>query len=650
MCGIAGAIGKFDSGLEKSVRAMNDAQIHRGPDDVGVWDSGTFAGGMGCVLGHRRLSIVDLSPLGHQPMVDSETGCTISYNGEIYNFLSLREELEAVGHQFASRCDTEVLLRAWIEWGEDCLERLEGMFAFALWDPRRKAIFLARDRMGIKPAYYAFADTGESSGTESFLFASELRALLATGRIERRLDPVAFRTFVQNGFVVGPNTIVAGIQQLPAGSVMRVGLDGRVEKLRRYWSLPEDASGSLETEAAVEEVCARLESAVAQRLVSDVPLGIFLSGGIDSSAVAALAQSSSDSPITTFNIRFDEARYDESVHAAAVAREIRSDHREVTLSEANFIDGLPDALASLDQPTFDAVNTYFVSRSVREAGLTVALAGTGGDELFGGYQSFRDLPRARRILRTFGFVPQRLREGAGDAFSWGFSGRGGSVPPQTRWGKLRDLISSDGSLLALYQTSSALFTKRFLDALIAHGDDTGMIAGLPSVRAAELAEQVRGSPDLHGVSQLELTLFLGERLLRDTDAASMAVSLEVRVPFVDHRLIEAVAALPEARRFQPIGKKALLRQLGTAGIDPKIFDRPKAGFELPFDVWCRNRLRTQVGETLLDADLCERVGLNPVEVGNLWAAFCDGRPGIYWSRIWALFVLMWWSREYDIGL
>jgi asparagine synthase (glutamine-hydrolysing) len=224
------------------------------------------------------------------------------------------------------------------------------------------------------------------------------------------------------------------------------------------------------------------------------------------------------------------------------------------------------------------------------------------------------------------------------------------VPPQTRWGKLADLVSTDGSLLALYQVSYALFTERFLDGLVEEDGGASLISGLPSEFAAELSDRASRAGDLHGVTQLELALFLGERLLRDTDVASMAVSLEVRVPLVDHRLIEAVSRLPESRRFEPIGRKALLRELGTKGIDPKVFDRPKAGFELPFDVWCRRRLRSEVQDTLLDPALCARVGLNPQAVASLWRAFCEDRPGIYWSRIWALYVLMWWSREHDIGI
>ncbi|MFK7897272.1 MAG: asparagine synthase (glutamine-hydrolyzing) [Myxococcota bacterium] len=650
MCGIAGAIGRMDGELEKSVRSMNDAQLHRGPDDTGLYSSQSNASGRGCVLGHRRLSIVDLSPLGHQPMVDEASGIALSYNGEIYNFKAIRDELIAEGFSFESTGDTEVLLKAWLAWGEDCVARLEGMFGFAVWDPHRESLFLARDRMGIKPVYYGFAESGAG---DSFYFASELRALLGTGAVGRRMDPVALGTYLRNGFVVGPNTIVAGVRQLPAGSLMRIDSEGRIASVRRYWSIPDagpQGSQGLSEAAAVEAVEARLKSAIEQRLVADVPLGIFLSGGVDSSAIAAMAQSTSESPITTFNISFDEARYDESPHAATVARTIGSDHREVKLSEETFIEGLPAALGSLDQPTFDAVNTFFVSRSVREAGLTVALAGTGGDELFGGYSSFKDLPKARRIMNALGLVPRGLRSGLGQAAVQGLLGRGAEVPPQTRWGKLADLISTDGSLLPLYQVSYALFTERFLESLIEQDGGASLVAGLPAEFAAELAERANRAPDLHGVSQLELALFLGERLLRDTDVASMAVSLEVRVPLVDHRLIEAVAGLPEHRRYEPIGRKALLRELGTRGIDPKVFDRPKAGFELPFDVWCRRRLRSEVEDTLLDPALCARVGLNAQSVAALWRAFCEDRPGIYWSRIWALYVLMWWSREYDIGL
>ena len=652
MCGIAGALGPVEAPLSARVERMGRAQAHRGPDDVGLWESAPSASSSGagrrCVLGHRRLSIVDLSPLGHQPMVDDATGVALCYNGEIYNFRDLRKELEGLGHRFVSQCDTEVLLRAWCEWREACLPRLVGMFAFAVWDPRDGALTLARDRLGIKPLYYTGGEAGAADG--GFYFASELRSLLAAGLTERRIDPVALEAFVHNGFVPGEETIVRGARSLPPGSWLRIPPAGTVRAPERYWALPARGAVGSEREA-VDAVEQALRRAVSKRLIADVPLGIFLSGGIDSSAVAALAQAASSDPITTLNVSFEEAAYDESPQAEAVARALGTDHRRLTLSEEAFAAGLDDALGSLDQPTFDAINSYFVSRAVREAGLTVALAGTGGDELFGGYTSFADLPRAKRVLSATGWIPPGWRRGVGSALVGLAAGRAGGVPPQTRWGKLADLVAAEPRILDLYQVSSALFTERFKQALLAERAPQGtVVAGLPRALASELAACVEGQPDLHAISTMELALFLGERLLRDTDAASMAVSLEVRVPFVDHELVEAVARLPLERRFEPLRRKQLLRELGTAGIDPAVFDRPKAGFELPLAVWCRRRLHGRVSQTLLDPVACRRVGLEPERVKLLWRAFEENRPGIYWSRIWALFVLLTWSAQHDVSI
>jgi asparagine synthase (glutamine-hydrolysing) len=645
MCGIAGSIGFFDDSLLEAVRAMNRAQAHRGPDDEGIWSFRGSEGSSGAALGHRRLSILDLSPLGHQPMIDPESGAVICFNGEVYNFAELRRELEALGMRFTSGTDTEVILKAYVAWGPSAIDRLRGMFAFAIWDPERKEMLLARDRLGIKPLYLA---TVENDRGKTSLFASELRALLATGLIDRRIDHTGLASYFWNGIVTGPNTLVRGISLLPTGTSLVVGLDGRMREPQRYWRLP-GAAASNDVARAKSDLGARLAEAVKIRLVSDVPLGIFLSGGIDSSAVAALAMQTAERPVTTFNIRFEEARYDESSHARAVATALGTDHHEVTLSEASFGERLPAALMSLDQPTFDAINTYFVSRAVREAGLTVALAGTGGDETFGGYSSFADLGRARRSARAAAALPKSLRHAGARAVSRLLAGTSGLVPPQTRWGKLTDVLESGGDLLSLYQISYGLFTRSFLAELSdVKGESTDY--GLPRERAEELRSWIADQPELHAISMLELSSFIGERLLRDTDAASMAVSLEVRVPLLDHRVIEALARVPAEERFFPLRKKRLLRELALGRLNPELFDRPKAGFELPLAVWCRQQLKPELTRTFKDRDLCQKVGLNADAVLRLWTAFQDGAPGLYWSRIWSLYTLLWWCREHSVYL
>lgn len=633
MCGIAGVLGPVDEFAVTRTALMNDMQRHRGPDQEGLWQS---EGETGVVLGHRRLAIIDLSEAGRQPMLDESTGVALVFNGECYNFPELRAELEASGRQFHTATDTEVVLAAYLSWGAEVFGRLRGMFALALWDPREDRLLLARDRLGIKPLYYC-----EQGGR--LLFASELRALLATDAVPRKLDPLSLNSYLWHGFVPGPRSLVQGVSLLPAGYVLSAS-PGEKPKLQAYWKYPQTAVIADEngTHAA-----AKLEEAVAQHLVSDVPLGIFLSGGVDSSVMAAMAQSANAQPVTTFNVRFDESRYDESAHARKVAESLGTDHREVTLTESYFAEHLDDALECIDQPTFDALNTYFVSRAVKEAGLTVALAGTGGDELFGGYPSFAEIPRARRLAGAIGWLPERLLRLQGRVAARLMMGRPAEVYPQTRWGKFADAMATRGDLPALYQVSYGLFSGDFLDTLLLQPNKV-IHRGLTPELSEALAERIAGEPELAAISSLEVFSFLGERLLRDTDAASMAVSLEVRVPLLDHVFVEALAGVPEAQRFHPLGKKMLLRQMVADRLDPALFDRAKAGFELPLAVWCRRLLSDRLRDTFQDINLAHAVGLNAETAGRLWRAFEHDGAGIYWSRVWSLYVLMIWCRRHGI--
>jgi asparagine synthase (glutamine-hydrolysing) len=483
-----------------------------------------------------------------------------------------------------------------------------------------------------------------SGGARTLLFASEVRALLACDFLAREVDPVALASYVWNGFVIGPNTIVHGIELLPAASSAVASTDGATLAPRRYWRLP-----AFSRPRQKEELEEQLSSAVQMHLISDVPLGIFLSGGIDSSAIAALAVRTGNAKVRTFNIGFDEAVYDESGHARAVAQLLGTEHHELRLTQATFRRELPHALASLDQPTFDGINTYFVSRAVREAGLTVALAGTGGDELFGGYPSFRDVPWAARWSRRFSaFTPQLLRRAA-NAVVRAASFRA-DVPPQTRWGKLGDALAARGDLLDTYQVSYALFSSDFARQLLRRDVNGELRMGLPGQVAQELGEQIAGRRPLAALSLLELWCFLGERLLRDTDAASMASSLEVRVPFLDHEVVEAASALPDEERFQPLGKKRVLRELALGDLDGALFDRPKSGFVLPIDAWARDALKEEMSAALGDPAFCERAGLEARAVGRLWSAFLARAPGLYWSRIWAVYVLGWWCRAHRVSV
>ncbi len=649
MCGIAGAVGALDAGVLDGIRAAAERQRHRGPDADGFF--ATTEAGPGVAFAHRRLAIIDVSPDGVQPMSDANGDVVIVFNGEIYNYRTLRAELESHGAKFRSQSDTEVLLQAYLQWGDAFLARLTGMFAFALWDRRQGRVLFARDRLGIKPLYLARVRRG---GNETLLFASELRALLATGLVERRLDPLALQTYLWHGFVAGRQALACGVQRLEPGTAMSVALDSLEAREWRFWSLPEHVSRP----DALDALRDTLEDAVRIRLIADVPLGIFLSGGVDSSAVSALAARSAPGQLRTFSVGFEELAFDESGYAREVAERLGAEHTEVRLSQQSFVSRLDDAIGCLDQPSFDAINTYFVSRAVREAGITVALAGTGGDELFGGYPSFVDLPRIARVSRLAGLLPVSAVRALAQAFVRLKLGRPGGLEPQARWGKLPDALVQRGRLVELYQLACGLFTPRFLQALAPGLAWSRTHFGLDLARSETLARAIERSPALHAVSMLELASFVGERLLPDTDAASMAVSLEVRVPLLDHRVVDQLAATSLDRRFQPLGRKQLLRDLALGDLPRELFDRPKRGFELPMRAWMTGSassslgtvLRDRIDAAFADRDACAAAGLEPGAVARLWRAFQDGDGSLYWSRPWSLFVLLDWCRRERIGL
>ncbi len=644
MCGIAGIIGRLDESNRGALRRMSDAMHHRGPDAEGSWESTPDAGGWGAMLAHRRLSILDLSPAGAQPMVDPVTGHVIAFNGEIYDYVDLRQVLVARGQTFGSTGDTAVLLRALGLDGPSVLGRIRGMFALGCWDPVRRELHLARDPLGIKPVYVArSADPG---APWSVAFASEVRALLASGLLGTpRLDPDAVASVVWNGFVVGPGTAVRGVELLGAGR--RITLDGRGRQVAAedFWKIPPSPLPPPATEAELAEV---LESGLRLHLASDVPLAVYLSGGVDSSATANLAQRAATTPIHTFTLAFEEQELNEGPIARQVAQAIGTRHREVVLTEGHFVSHLEAALDSLDQPTFDGLNSYYMSMAIREAGFTVALAGTGGDELFGGYPSFRDLPRLREWTRRTAWVPRSLRVAGARAATWPLRRSSAEVPPQTRWAKLPDMVRAGEDLVATYQLAYGLFLPDFQRELLRTDFAAALPDGLPAATRARLEAETAGRTPLSAISVMEQRLFLGERLLRDNDVAAMAASLEQRVPLVDRVLFETVDRLPDDVRYHPLGRKAVLRRIGLRGLPPGLFERPKSGFVLPFDRWIRHGLREEMDDTMRDPGAARGAGLDPAAVGRLWRAFLAGAPGMYWSRAWALYVLMRWCRRHGV--
>ena len=553
---------------------MVEAMRHRGPDDAGI--TAITAGNSWIGLGNTRLAILDLSQAGHMPMHDPNSGNWITYNGEVYNFLELRGELEAVGESFSSATDTEVVLKAYGRWGYRCLERLRGMFAIAIWDQRQQELILARDRLGKKPLYY-FSDT-----YGNFLFASELRSILASRMVERRLDVTALEVFLFNGFMISPCTMVSGLRSLLPGSWMRVGPNGRIMQLSRYWRLPHYQDSCRDEEELLWELRTRLEEAVKLRLVSDVPLGVFLSGGMDSSAIVALmARFGAD--IRSLSITFDEAGFDESPFSEWVARRFRTRHTEIRLREQHLQEWLPDALAAMDQPSFDGINTYCISRAAKACGLTVALSGLGSDEVFGGYPFFNSVPWLSRV----GLISEPIPHASLFlAFQWlgrravGCSGILKCLEILFRQGEM----SSQSMVLPSYQTAQLLYPWWIRQRLLAGHCTNGSLKtwfGLPLEFCRFIIEEQEDGDLLNQISHHTLRLFLGERCLRDTDTNSMAVSLEVRAPFTDHIFLETAWKVPGKARCAKSPDKPFEWELVRPYLGADYPVRSKQGFTFP---------------------------------------------------------------------
>ena len=625
MCGICG-LWEREAATTDALAAMLRQMVPRGPDDEGSTEIHPQTGGS-LRLGARRLAIQDLSHAGHMPMQDPVTGAWLVFNGEIFNFQELRRELEGRGCAFRSQGDTEVLLVAYREWGEQFLGKLRGMFAFAIWDPARHTLLLVRDRLGIKPLYY-------TSGPGRFLFASELRALLASGLVRRELDITGLDSFLKFGAVQEPVTMVRGVHLLPAGCLLR--WQGGEARIERYWDLPPAAlplNGNSRIRAQhVEELREELDTAVRMRLVSDVPLGVFLSGGLDSTVLAAIAARHS-TRLKTFTVTFAEQQFAEGAKARQVARLLETEHHEITLSQGDLLDTLPAAVAAMDQPTVDGINTYMVSRVTKHAGVTVALSGLGGDEQFAGYRSFRMVPRMEWTDQR---VPAWLRRAAASAAS---PFLGGSTRGQKMKLWLRGMDAFPHPfyvsrlILSPSQIARMLRTERLLQV------DFGAFE-------AEFARQrrvIEQHDAVNRVACLELLVYLRNTLLRDTDSMSMAHSLEVRVPLLDHRVTEKMLLLPGQWKLEGRQRKSMLVAAAGRELPSKILRQPKRGFEFPWDQWMRGHLRNTVESALAEPGAVLESAIHWQEVRRLWADFQAGR--CHWSRVWMFYVLRQWAAR-----
>jgi asparagine synthase (glutamine-hydrolysing) len=612
MCGIAGIYNlerESSSLMSGSITKMYEALLHRGPDDYGIYESPDKR----LYLAHTRLSIIDVSPRGHQPMSDKGAGVWISYNGQIYNYRQLQSELKMKGHEFNSQSDTEVVLHGYKEWGiEGLLKRLRGMFAFVIYDCRHQdannapKIFLARDRFGIKPLYYYY-DKGV------LIFSSEVNSITRSRLIPWEENPEAEIAFLVFGHLPSPLTTIKNVFSLAPATYLSI--ENSNMKLVKYYDLLGSFSGNKIKDygRAQKDFLSLLSETVKLHLLSDVPLGVFLSGGIDSSALVALASKAHPAPISTLSVVFNERKYSELPFQRLVSEQYHTRHIEMCVTESDFFKEMENIFHAIDQPTVDGVNTYFVSQAAKHAGLKVMLSGAGGDEIFCGYPSFKQIA----LLRAVRHAPDFLKKAAGFAAIFDY-----------KWKKFRYLLNKDD--LYFYLAFRGLFIP----------EDVALILGKSVKEVEDTLTKVMLSIPRRQLSRLdptdwltfmEINYYLQNQLLKDTDFMSMYHAVETRVPFLDHILLDYVASLDPHLKFSRKVSKPLLVKAMSNMLPEKILFRKKRGFIFPFDYWLKK------GGYDFFHNKIKKINLQQKYRDDIWRKFQQGR--LHWSRIWALIVM-----------
>jgi asparagine synthase (glutamine-hydrolysing) len=625
MCGIAGIVSKTGEKLESRLKPMIEAQAHRGPDAWGVWSDER------CALGHRRLSIIDLSESGRQPMSNARGDIQITFNGEIYNFQRLRRELEGYGHIFRTRTDTEAIIYAYEQWGVDCLAKLRGMFAFGIWDRRRRRLFLARDRVGKKPLFYAqFGDR--------FLFASELQGILAARDVPREADPQAIDAYLSYGYVPAPHTAFKGVYKLPPAHYLSLDLKQTSfeKRIERYWSLDYGPKIRIGEGEACEILREKMTEAVRLRMISDVPLGAFLSGGVDSSVVVGLMAKLSGAKVKTFSIGFNEAAYNETAHARRIAERWGTDHHEFIV-EADALSILPKLVRHYGEPYADssAIPTFYVAQMTRRH-VTVALNGDGGDESFAGYE---------RYLANY--LAERMQAIPGMAMAARALSRiiPDSINPKSRARQARRFLAVASQPMAERyprwlktfqdEAKTRIYSPEFSALLNGHG-------------GGSLEALVDGSGPPHPIDAsmaIDIASYLPYDLLVKVDITSMANSLEARSPFLDHEVMEFAARLPVEIKFRGGRLKSLLKRAFADLLPPENVNRRKMGFGVPIGQWFRGPLRDPLRDTLLSPTALGRGYFHEPEVRRLVEDHLERRAD-HSFHLWNLFMLELWRREF----
>ena len=623
MCGIAGIItSTLDrEKREAAVARMVARQRHRGPDDSGIVSD------QSATLGMCRLAIIDPAH-GHQPMQSADGRFTLIFNGAIYNYQALRSELAANGYAFRTNCDTEVLLAAYQHYGPECLPRLRGMFAFAIWDARERFLFAARDPLGIKPFYFA------RLAGQGLAFASEMNALLRSGLLDCEIDPVSVGEYLAWFSVPAPRTIYRGIAHLPPGYSLSLNADGRF-KTNQWWRMPAPTR-SVDVAKTYPEFVrglrAQLEDSIRAHRVADVPVGAFLSGGMDSTAVVGLMAQTGAKKLKTFSLIFDEADFSEQQSARLAAETFGTEHHELLLTGKRVAADLPKILGSFDRPTGDGINTYYASLAAHEGGVKVALSGLGGDELFGTYPSFRDLPKLASIIPWWRRLPDGLRLRITNYLQ---------SRPTARARKLADFLLHARDLHELASLQRRVLPESTRLSLLApEARRLAARLGPNHPMLENFAFELIGADDFQIISAWELRTYMADVLLCDSDIFSMSHSLELRVPFVDRALLEWLWPQRADFKYQPKRPKQALADAVEDLVPAAIRQRKKMGFALPFAQWMRAELLPFLDDSFSPASLAKCPWLDAAATSQVWQQFRNGGDPRDWSRVWTIAVLI----------
>ncbi len=628
MCGITGIVGNSinTSVYQTAIQKMTDAIAHRGPNSQGLWNDEH------CFFGHRRLSIIDLSEAGNQPFISQDGRYILVYNGELYNYKDLKFELQRVEHGsknipyiFKTNTDTEVILASYLRWGNNCMKRFNGMFAFAIWDTVEQKLLIGRDRLGVKPLYYQYKNN-------TLVFASEIRALIYSGIIDKKINPSAVAEYIQYSTVHAPNTMLQDVKVLMPGHFIEFNIQHSTFSILNYWNINDytKTKQDLSYKETCDKVNELLTASVERRLVADVPFGAFLSGGIDSSAIVGLMSKVSTEKIQTFNVSFDEGEFSEAKYAKQISQKFNTQHHEIKLTPTDFLNQLPEALAAIDHPSGDGPNSYIVSKATKQAGITMALSGLGGDELFAGYDIFKRFYELEKKA-WLNVIPAK-----------GLIGKLISAKKKSVQGDKTSEILALNSINGhqAYPINRKLFNQSDYQSLLKNKyNDSNFIFNL--IKNSTTDKQ----HTLSRVSLYEIETYMQNILLRDADQMSMAVALEVRVPFLDYQLVEFVLGVKDEYKFPHTPKKLLIDSLGDL-LPNEIVNRPKMGFTLPWKEWLKGDLREFCEDNIIQ--FSKRSFVNREAVLIIWNRFLNNDPKITWSRVWHLVVLNNWINTHHI--